>query len=121
MSTERMLESYPEFIQDKIHEITSHQAWFGDLTGTQAEFLLRTKSDMTYVLRQGEKPDHFYLSYVTEKSVFVHIPFTANHPSKMWYYLNGAPHFASSLDQFIPDIMHAEQGTCFPLVKIIDL
>jgi hypothetical protein len=116
-----MIESYPVFIQDKIHEITSHTAWFGDLTGTQAEFLLRSKSDMTYVLRQGERADHFYLSYVKDKCVFVHIPFTANHPSKMWYYLNGSPHLAETLEKFIPEIMHVEQGECSPLNKMLDL
>lgn len=121
MSTNRITESYPEFVQDKIDEISSHSAWFGDLTGTQAEFLLRNKPSMTYMLRQGERSDHFYLSYAKEPGYFVHIPFTASHPSQQWYYLNGAPHLAEALETFIPDIMHVEQGGCYPLIKMVDL
>jgi len=121
MSTDRIMNSCPEYIQDKINEITSHPAWFGELTGTQAEFLLRDKADMTFLLRQGEKQDHFYLSYVKDSCVFVHIPFTANHPSKIWFYLNGAPHYGDTLETFIPDIMHVTQGHCYPLLKLLDM
>ncbi len=102
------------WIQEKTNEITSHCAWHGDLTGIEAEALLRLKPSFTYLLRQGEKADHFYLSYV-EGERFNHLPFTLDYPSQQWFYRNGFPHFAKNLTTFIPEIMHKEESECLSL------
>lgn len=106
---------YPAFVQEKRAEITDHSAWHGDLTGSEAEALLRDLKDMTYVLRQGEKFDHFYLTYVNKGTNFVHIPFKIDWASQQWFYMNYDFHFSASLKVFIPEIMHQEEDTCCPL------
>ena len=116
MSTLKVERLFPSFVQEKVSEMTSHIAWYGDLTGTEAELLLRGKPDMTYLLRKGEKEDHFYLTYVKDECYYTHIPFTVNHNLQQWFYMNAKPRFAASLERFIPDIMHAEATRCFPLV-----
>lgn len=121
MSTLRAEKSFPEFVQEKMDEIVNHIAWYGDLTGTEAELILRDKVDMTYLLRQGERDDHFYLTFVKDGCAFSHIPFTINHTLKQWFYRQGFPRFASSLTVFVPEIMHTEEANCIPLVPIMGL
>src|SRR3569832_48524 len=116
MMTLKAEENSLAFEQEKIEEITHHVAWFGDLTGTEAEIILRDKSDMTYMLRQGEKEGHFYLTYVKDECSFTHIPFTVNPVLKHWFYRQGHPRFAPTLKEFIPEIMHAEEADCIALV-----
>jgi hypothetical protein len=104
------------WIQEKLDEITSHSAWHGELTGVDSELLLRMNCSFTYLLRQGEKADHFYLSFI-RGGEFCHLPFTIDYSSHQWYYLNTHPHFVDDLEVFIPEIMHKEAGECFPLLK----
>lgn len=104
------------WVQEKLNEITSHSAWHGELTGIEAEALLRQKPSFTFLLRQGEKVDHFYLSFV-EGERFNHLPFTFDYPSKRWFYRNSFPHFADDLKVFIPEIMHKEEAECYPLMQ----
>ena len=106
---------YPIFVQQMRGEIENHIAWHGDLTGSEAEALLREMKDMTYVLRQGEKFDHFYLTYVHGKTNFVHIPFKIDRASQQWFYMNFAQHYGDSLKVFVPEIMHQEEASCYPL------
>ena len=105
----------PTFIQNKIEEIKAHVAWHSDLTGSEAEAILSNMPDMTYLLRQGEKADHFYLTYVSNGTNFIHIPFVIDYTSQKWFYRNFCPHFGDSLKVFIPEIMHKEENTCYPL------
>ncbi len=116
MSTLRAERNLPDFVQDKTAEIMNHVAWYDDLTGSEAELLLRGEPDMTYLLRRGEKEEHFYLTYVKDECYFTHIPFTINHDLQQWFYMNSKPRFAADLARFIPDIMHAEATDCIPLV-----
>ncbi|MGR3973738.1 MAG: SH2 domain-containing protein [Candidatus Rhabdochlamydia sp.] len=115
MVTSAQTTNLPSFVQVKLEEIHSHSAWHSDLTGSEAEALLRNMPDMTYVLRQGEKVDHFYLTYVKEETLFVHIPFTIDSSTEEWFYRNSCPHFANKLSVFIPEIMHQEPADCFSL------
>jgi len=105
------------FMQDKIDEIKNHHAWHADSTGTDAEIIIRGQPDMTYLLRQGEREDHFYLTYVKNECEFTHIPFTVNPVIRQWFYRNCFPRFAPTLDAFIPEIMHADAEDCKPLVS----
>ncbi len=104
------------WVQEKLNEITSHCAWHGELTGIEAEALLRLKPSFTYLVRQGEKVDHFYLSFV-EGEEFSHLPFTLDYSSLQWFYRNSYPHFAKDLKVFFPEIMHKEEAECYPLVQ----
>ncbi len=117
MSTFRAEKSYPDFVQNKIDEITSHAAWYDDITGTEAELLLRNKADLTYLLRQGEKEGHFYLTYVKGTAYFTHIPLRVDNSLKEWFYLNYAARRAPTLKEFIPSVMHAEEAEITPLVS----
>jgi len=104
------------WVQEKINEITSHRAWYGELTGIEAEALLRLKPSFSYLVRQGEKIDHFYLSFVRGEE-FYHLPFTIDYSSLQWFYRNALPHFAKELAVFIPEIMHKDESECHPLVQ----
>lgn len=117
-STQQARELNPlnPWVQEKINEITSHKAWHGELTGIEAEALLRMKPSFTYLVRQGEKMDHFYLSFVRGED-FYHLPFTIDYSSLQWFYRNSMPHFAKDLQVFIPEIMHKDEAECHPLVQ----
>lgn len=121
MMTLRVEDSSPLFLQEKREEITNHIAWYGNLTGTEAEIILRGKSDLTYVLREGEKEGHFYLTYVKDECSFTHIPFTVNTVLKQWFYRQGYPRFAPTLKGFIPEIMHADEADCTALVSMVSV
>lgn len=108
-------------IETKMDELEMHTAWHGNLTGSESEALLRNMPHMTYLLRQGEKFDHFYLTYVKEGTVFTHLPFTIDSKKQQWFYRNYHPHFAYSLHTFIPEIMHQHEKDCFPLAPFTRL
>ncbi len=105
-------------VQAMMDEMISHPAWLGDMTGVEAETLLRQKPSFTYLLRQGEKGDHFYLSYVNGTN-FIHLPITILYSTHQWFYQNSYPHFAKDLVTFIPDIMHQEAAECHPLEQFV--
>lgn len=102
--------------EQKRDEIMSHSAWHGDLTGIEAEGLLNQQLSGTYLLRQGEKEDHYYLSYVVDNS-FYHLPIKMDSATNKWFYKNGCPHFGSNLKGFIEEIMHRDEADCHPLVE----
>ena len=115
MTTQQATQLNP-WVQEKLNEIMSHCAWHADLTGIEAEALLRQKPSYTYLIRQGEKIDHFYLSYIKGEE-FCHLPFTLDYSSFQYFYRNTYPHFAHDLKIFIPEIMHREEAECFPLMQ----
>jgi hypothetical protein len=104
------------WVQEKLNEITSHCTWHAESTGIEAEALLRQKPSFTYLIRQGEKIDHFYLSFIRGDE-FCHLPFTLDYSSMQWFYRNTVPHFAHDLGIFIPEIMHRDAAECYPLVQ----
>ncbi|HEX4839713.1 MAG TPA: hypothetical protein VFU89_04645 [Rhabdochlamydiaceae bacterium] len=104
------------WVQEKLNEIASHSAWHAELTGIEAEALLRLKPSFTYLIRQGEKVDHFYLSFIKGEE-FCHLPFTIDYSSLQWFYRNMYPHFARDLEIFIPEIMHRDVAECHPLMQ----
>ncbi|MGD0664244.1 MAG: SH2 domain-containing protein [Rhabdochlamydiaceae bacterium] len=118
MSTFRAEKSYPDFVQNKIDEITSHVAWYDDITGTEAELLLRNKADLTYLLRPGEKEGHYYLTYVKGAAYFTHIPLRVDNSLKEWFYMNAVNRMAPTLREFIPSVMHAEEAEVTALVPL---
>lgn len=117
MKSVRVGVNAPVGVQEKFAELTTHVAWFGEVSGIEAEALLRLQRPNTFLLRQGEKEDQFYLSY-TNGTDLLHLPFTIDYASMQWFYRNGFPHFAEKLEVFIPEIMHREKDACYPLERI---
>ncbi len=105
------------WVQEKMNELMTHPAWHGEVSGLEAEGLLRRQKSFTYLLRQGEKIDQFYLSYIKGTDL-LHLPFTIDYSSMQWFYRNDWPHFATHLATFIPEIMHQEATECQPLAQI---
>ena len=103
-------------IQEKRDEIVEHPAWHVDLIGPEAEVLLKDQPSGTYLLRQGEKADNYYLSF-NDNGKLVHLPVKIDYPTKQWFYLNCLFHYGDSLKGFIPEIMHREEAECLPLVQ----
>jgi hypothetical protein len=105
------------FFKEKELEMQQHQAWHGLITGMFCEGVLRDREAFTYILRQGERPYHYYLSFVKEDGTFHHQPFVVELKSEGWFYRNFNLHYSTSLEGIIPKIMHcsAEQGV--PLTK----
>lgn len=106
------------WFQEKIEELMAHPAWHGEVSGIEAEALLRNHPSYTYLLRQGEKHDQFYLSY-SKGTDLLHLPFTIDYPSQQWLYRNSFPHFVDDLKVFIPEIMHREEAECHPLAQFV--
>jgi len=104
------------WFQEKIQKLIGHTGWHGCLSGVESEALLRAQDSFTYLLRQGEKSDQFYLSFV-RGSELLHLPFTIDYTSQQWFYRNSTPHFGTDLNLFIPEIMHCEQKDCRPLAQ----
>jgi hypothetical protein len=102
------------WFQEKMQTLITNAGWHGSLSGVESEALLRGNENFVYILRQGEKSDQFYLTFVRETE-FIHLPFTVDYSTEQWFYRNNIPHFSSDLDTFIPEIMHCEQKDCKPL------
>lgn len=105
------------WFQEKQIEIQNHVAWHGLITGMFCEGILRDREPFTYVIRQGEKPFHFYLSFVRAHNTFQHQPFIVEWKKDGWFYMNCIPHHSDSLEGLIPQIMHCEAAKCIPLTK----
>ena len=112
------------WMQEKMNELLSHPAWNDSMTGFEADALLRTQQPFTYLLRQGERKDVFYLSFCTGTAV-VHRPFSVDYATYSWYYRNGFPQcrqvFKPDLKTFIPEIIQREEAECLPLPPFINV
>ena len=116
MNTKQQTQNLDVAIQTKRDEMFSHVAWHGELTGSEAESLLWGQIAGTYLLRQGEKEDHFYLSYIVGNDLF-HLPVRIDQPTCKWFYQNGCFHYGDELKEFICEIAHREEDQCHPLVQ----
>lgn len=107
------------------HEIRSHQAWKGRLSGLQADKMLRDqKTPYLYILREGENKSEtetdYYVSFVLPDLSVKHQPFVITTTSEGWYYENsgaGGPYTdMASIDDVLYMIMHCKQGVNQPLL-----
>jgi hypothetical protein len=105
------------WFQQKESEIQNHPAWHGNITGMRCEGILRDRPVNTYLIRQGEKPFHFYLSFVRAHNTFHHQPFIVELNKNGWFYMNFHPHHSDTLEGLVPKIMHCEADQCIPLTK----
>ena len=109
-----------EEMKMKEKEIFSNPAWHGDLSGIECEDTLRGLPLGSYLLRKGERPYQYYLSFVLGNPfTFKHQPFqvVSENSQTIWGYRNGAHHFVSQLDDLISTIMHCKPEDCYPVTS----
>jgi hypothetical protein len=93
-------------IQETEKEIQCHPAWHGQITGMYVEAILRGHPPLTYLLRTGEAPYYYYLSFVQKDHSFCHRPFTIKSFGK-----------PTPLDQLIEQLMDCDKQQAIPLLK----
>ncbi len=102
-----------KFLQDPmLATLKLHPAWKNDFTLFQSETLLKNHPPYTYLLRPGETPYHFLISYVKNDSTIQHIPFKIELTLRKWSYRNGIGIISEDLDEFIPLVMHCKKNEC---------
>lgn len=102
-------------IQEKLE---SHPGWHGHLAGLAAEKSLRGRAPYTYLLRTGEFPLNYYVSFVLPDLSIRHQPIVITVYENTWYCENAAtigPYFDESIGEMIHLVMHCKQDECTPL------
>jgi hypothetical protein len=106
------------------HEIRTHRAWKGRMSGLKAEKMLRNKTTpYLYILREGETKTEtetdYYVTFVAHDLSVKHQPFVITIAPEGWYYENhgggGAYPDTVSIDDVLYMIMHCDQGANQPL------
>ncbi len=95
--------------------IKLHEAWKEKLSLIECESLLQNHSPFTYVLRQGDSPYQFFISYVEIGLKIKHVPFKLELTTRKWSYRNGTGIINDNLNEFIPMVMHCLASQCKPL------
>jgi hypothetical protein len=99
--------------------IQLHPAWMGHVSGLTAEKLLRgRKIPYLYVLRQGEQPSDYYVTYLLPDLSIAHRPFVITIDDSGWYYENtggGGPYTNAGIEDVLHLIMHCGKDQCVPL------
>ena len=97
--------------------VLSYSFYHGSLDGIACEQILRGKPTGTFLVRDAEKTNSFYLSWVesAEQKHCGHIPFILS--EKNWIRFNCDIGKAQELSQLIPQMMHRPSNACYPLDK----
>ncbi len=100
-------------------EIESHPSWQGNITGLNAEDLLNNKPPFTFLIRKGEHPMNYYVSFVQRDGAFKHQPLLIMLTPHGWSYRNALKSIPSALPfvNFIHLIMHCNKDECKPLTS----
>lgn len=101
--------------------IISHPAWYDDITGLESEALLKGKKPYFYLLRRGEQPSHYYISFVDRDHSIRHQPFAIIYTQKDWYCVQGSgygPYTSKTIYDLIHLIMHCTPEKCKPVVQM---
>lgn len=107
-------------------EIHGHTAWYGNITGLNAEKLLRPWRHIPfmYLLRKGEHSDedlvNYYVTFVGADHSIRHQPFTVKVTAEGIYYENYVPYApttSTQIDDMLYLIMHCDKHACVPLVN----
>ena len=101
-------------------DIHSHITWQGDISGLNAEKLLRGHSTpYLYLLREGEGDRNYYVTFVRPDGTIAHQPFTIGITETGFYCENGAYCIITDETPFadlLYKIMHCNQGECTPFI-----
>src|SRR5262249_22040524 len=101
------------------HEIEQHPAWLGTISGLRAEKLLRSYTrPYLYILRSGEGPGNYYLTFIQADLTIKHQPFLITETNRGWHFENGGaggPFLTESFDEVLHLIMHCTPQDPTPL------
>ncbi len=106
------------WIQTNQNQIQKHPAWHGNVKAEQAEALLKGGKPLTYLLRNGDKEQSFFITFIKEDGSIKHQHFSLEFDLKGWYYKNGQVQgepteiIAEDLNKLIPAMMHCETSRC---------
>lgn len=93
-----------------IHEIETHSAWRGHISGLEAQEILRGKNTpYLYILRKGEFERDYYVSFLDSNFTIVHQPFVITINSEGWHCRNSGnleKLTTASFDDVLHLIMH---------------
>jgi hypothetical protein len=107
------------FDQTTEPQVEQHPAWHGLIAGLEAEDRLRGQQTFTYLLRKGEIPNHYYVSFVLTDGTFKHQPFMVHTTPHGWYCKNASgtgPFLNLTIDDVVHIIIHCEKEDVTPLM-----
>jgi hypothetical protein len=113
--TTKLQENNHTYSDPHVH---SDAAWKGRISGLEAQDMLIGQTPYVYLLREGEYPSHYYVSFVRSDLTIQHQPFTITITPHGWYCRNGdgtGPFMNPNLQEVIHLIMHCKQEECQPL------
>ncbi|MBS0615163.1 MAG: hypothetical protein JSR58_01255 [Verrucomicrobia bacterium] len=108
--------SCDEFVIEK--SIRESSCWYDDVTGLEVEDLLRGEKAYTYILREGEKPHNYYVSFVETSGLIKHQPIVIKYFAEAWFCRNLTiigPNTDETIVPIIHRIMHCEPSDPKPL------
>ena len=111
--------STEEFVIEK--SIRESTCWFDDVTGLEVEDLLRGEKAYTYLLRQGEKPHNYYVSFVEPSGMIKHQPIIITYFGEAWFCRNWTargPYTIEKISDIAHLVMHCEAEDAQPLNKM---
>lgn len=101
--------------------IRLHPAWLGHVSGLKAEKMLRGRNlPYLYVLRDGEFPGEYYVTFLHADLTVRHQPFVITVDIQGWYYENaggGGPYTDETIDHVLHLIMHCQKGQNTPFLN----
>ncbi len=103
-------------------EMTTHIAWVGEVSGLEAEKMLRGKSPYLYVVRSGERAkrvneENYYVTFVSADGSIRHQPITITENDGIRHFENTGCYIARSFDEVLHLMLHCKEGQCVPLQK----
>lgn len=99
-------------------QVEQHPAWHGKMAGLEAQDILQGRSPHVYLLRAGELPSHYYVSFVCESKTVQHVPFMIRTTPNGWFCRNATgsgPFMRQTIDEVIHTIIHCDKETIRPL------
>lgn len=98
--------------------IVSHPAWAGNICGLEGETFINGKPPYSFLLRQGEKNSHYYITFMAADGSIRHQPFCIIYSREGWYCQQGGrygPFIIQAIDDLIHQIIHCKPEECRPI------
>ena len=108
-----------EEVDQLIANVNKHIAWYGQISGQEAEKMLKSYPIHTYLLRSGENDLHYFFSYVSEGSLVFHKSIRLNLEA-VGYYGNGGTgcnrnRVFATVELLISDFLGCQLNDLLPL------
>lgn len=101
--------------------IQQSACWYDDVTGLDAEDVLKGKKAYTYLLRAGEKAHNYYVSFVEPSGFIKHQPIAIKYFGDAWFcrnWLDHGPYTIECIQDIVHRLMHCEKEEAQPLNKM---